>query len=347
MKKENKKILDSNILLEQYIKNIIDESLKAAFIDPFVDVAKTFMYGIEDLSARGKALIKTIYQGVPTLFVPLLNADYKKIREEEKAEIDAVREKYSDVLERNNAAFYDTDLAPLAFIMNPQGVLAKKLLNKTPQAGLAVLKTLEVITNGNEKVVALKNNFIKMLGLDKKPIKPSKSSGHDAHVDNWGGYSSHYGGTGDNYNWTDGNIDYGSMNEAMPIQQNPQQDIWSQINVLVNDKNLFLQSSLVQQMTMDAMNIYVQHVSKFMQINSYEELIQKYGQFLGKLNIELEKNAKNINPEEMEKMKLSAVQQMKSLYKQFYINKIKNMAITSPLLVRAAGKAIAQINSMK
>ena len=87
-------------LLEVYIKHIIDESLKSTFIDPFTDIVKTAAYGIEDVSARTQTLFKTIVKGLPTLFVPFLDYDYKSFREEEKANLEKIKSKYADVLDK-------------------------------------------------------------------------------------------------------------------------------------------------------------------------------------------------------------------------------------------------------
>jgi len=335
----------SNKLLEQYIRNVVNESLQSAFVDPFVDVFKTAMHGIEDISARTKSLFKTFWKALPTLFVPLLDYDLKSIKDQEKEEIEAIREKYNDVLERNNAAFRDTDLVPFSFLMNPQMFLARKVAEKTPYAGLATLKTLEVLSGGNPKVIDFKNKFIQTFNLNKKPNNSSSPSGTES--DTWGGYGngSGYGGLGDTYSMSDANIDYGGMSEA--TEQPPQQDIWQQLRNLVNDPNLFSKNSIAQQMAMDAMKVYVDHVAKFMAIKSYDELIQKYGKFLAKIDAELKNNTKNAKPEDIQVAKNDALQQMKTMYKNFYIQKIQSMSASSPLTSAAAQRAIQQISSLK
>lgn len=366
-----KKKKQTDRLLEQYISNIVkkelqNEDLTGAFVDPFVDIFKTAMYGIKDVGARLKSSVKVLVQGLPTLFVPFMEIDYKKIKEEEKAELDKLKAKYQDVLDRNDAAFIGTDLQPLSFLLDPSKYLGFKLAQKaTPVAGLAVLRTLQVLTGGTIPAVnsiADKWEHTFGMGDQKRDVGPYKSGEHGG--DTWGGYGTGFqGGGGWGMGGGYGSVDYGSGGDSgygdsgggmfEDINPSNQQQLMVQMNKdiqgLLASKELIGKSPLIQGMAKDLLQVFVGHVSKFMSLKNYDELNSQYGHgVLNKVNASVQQAIKQAkNPEEAKKVKEIAFLDLKNTYKSYYINKIKQLISQYPHLANAGAGAINQIKQMK
>ncbi len=339
----------NNKLLENYIENIVKESLKAAFVDPFLDIAKTAAYGIEDMSARTKSLLGTVFKGLPTLFIPFLEADYESINKQEAEDLKRIKEKYSDVLERNDEAFYGTDLMPMAFLLDPQLTLGARFAAKVPER---VLRVIEILTGGNEKVTNLRKSVTVPLG---------KWHSHNDVSANPHAATAGQGGIGGDYSIGNGSLDYGSMNEAVPAPQgtrgaqppmpaDPKAMLAQQVQNLLKDPQIISQienSPIVQNMRNDAINVYIKHVAKFMSAKTLEELIKSNGQALNQLGSNVEVQLKKAKPEEVETLKQTLLGQLKIQYKTFYVNKLNQMASSKPSLKLFTDKAIAKIQAMK
>lgn len=118
--------------------------LKAAFIDPFMDIVKTGLWGIEKLTTRAKNFLQQLIIGAIPLIVPVIKLNAQSYREmiwKEKAELKSVDDKYKDVLERNKAAIQDADTWLVLFMIDPAAGLGEKLLEKVPGAVEDLLAT--------------------------------------------------------------------------------------------------------------------------------------------------------------------------------------------------------------
>lgn len=151
------------------------DMLYKAFIQPFVDIGKTALAGIEDLTSKTQALAEILIQGIPTLFVPGLDAEYKKIKDAEKARADKIKQKYADVFERNTQAFLSTDAQGVAFLLAPAPFLAAKFFQKAgppvSKATLdAILRTIDTLAASTNPVVELTNKVRSAAGIDQRPI---------------------------------------------------------------------------------------------------------------------------------------------------------------------------------
>jgi hypothetical protein len=361
----------NNKLLEEYVKNIVqktleeqkdvqNEDLGAAFVDPIADIFKTTLYAVQDMGVRVKQTVKKVIKGLPTLFVPFLNADYEGIEKEENEELDKLKAKYEDVLQRNEAAIYGTDLAPMLFLLDPQKFLGAKLAKASPTGGLAAIRTLQVLTGGtSETINKFAERWSKFFGLDKpsEPHGPYKAGGDAYHNDTWGGMG--VNGVG---SWSQGNIDYGSsssgdhgaaLDEAGPAPQQNQQamaQFQKELMAIVANPNFtqeLSRSPFGQQMGKDIMNVFVGHVAKFMAAKSYDDLVRNNPQELSKVDSEVKKMLAQAKPQEIEQVKAVAFLDVKKLYKDFYVNKITQLANGKPHLAKAAQQAIAQIRAMK
>lgn len=126
------------------------------FIRPFTDVGQTIAYGVEKLSAQAATVVKGILYGLPTLFVPFLDYDYEKFREDEAEKVHGIEEKYKEVLGRNWEAITSNDAFGLAFVFEPGLFLGAKLLAKSPEI---VLSILDDLTNGYQAVKDAASQF--------------------------------------------------------------------------------------------------------------------------------------------------------------------------------------------
>jgi hypothetical protein len=339
-------------LLEQYIENVIketlaeqkdlqNEDLKAAFVDPLADIFNTAIHGIKDMGVRVKSTIKTLVKGLPTLFVPFLDADYAGIAKEEEEELNKLKEKYQEVFNRNDAALYGTDLAPMLFLLDPQKFLGAKLAQATPAVGLASLRTLQIMTGGtSETINKFAERWSHFFGLDQPASAhgPYHSSSPGVHNDTWGGYGVPGGG------WGYGNVDYGSGGdygdpgmggflEEAPDQQQAMEQFKKEFMSLINNPELMTaiaKSQMGQQMGNDIMGVFVKHVAKFMAAKSYDELVRNNSQELSKVNAQVQSSIKQAKPEEIQKVKDIAFLDVKKLYKEYYVNKIKNSFDSAP-----------------
>lgn len=347
---------NNKILLEKYInaliqEAIIKEDLEGAFIDPIADIFKTVSHSIQNIGIRLGSTIKTLINGLPTLFTPFMKVDFESIEKEEEEQLDKLKAKYQDVFDRTESTFVGTDLGPMAFLINPEVFLGISLVKKTPQAGVVALTTLQALTGGTSDIVnGALDKWRKLFRMDKPAhdlptnYKPQTGDG-----DSWGGYST--GGAGGGFGLDSGLGDYGAYLEEALAQQNSEAQLnaqmWAEIQNLVSDKTLLNKSPVVQQMSSDILEVFVLHVSKFMSMKTLDDLMSIFGDKIGKLHGDVDiaiKHAKT--QEEVEKIKQTTLASLKSMYKTFYIDKIKNLVVSQPHLANAATKAISQIQAM-
>lgn len=110
-------------------------SLKAAFIDPVLDIVKTGLWGLEKLSVRAKNFLKQIIVGALPLVFPVvkLGAEgYQKLLNKEKEDLAKIDAKYGPVLQRNMEAIQASDTWLFLFMIDPYAAMGEKLLEKAP-----------------------------------------------------------------------------------------------------------------------------------------------------------------------------------------------------------------------
>jgi len=187
------------ILLKEYVQHILKEDdygpmdtagmmgssyqgdLFKVFGSPFVDAVQTAIGKTKELTTRAKTLVKVVWGTIVTTLNPMLRADYAGVFDEEKEEINKIRNDYSEVYKRNDEAFKG-DAVALAFMASPALVMGAFTAKAAPK----VAKSLLSATTGgfsDQLYDATKEKLQKtgrwMLGNKgaKAPKKTSRESG--------------------------------------------------------------------------------------------------------------------------------------------------------------------------
>jgi hypothetical protein len=109
-----------------------DGSMFKLFVEPFLDVGKTVMGQSKELMVKFKSFAHVAFEAVVSSMIPFLSADYKKIFEKEKSDIQSIRSQYQSVYDRTNKAFKDSDLGITAALAFPEALFTAKFLKGAP-----------------------------------------------------------------------------------------------------------------------------------------------------------------------------------------------------------------------
>lgn len=149
-------------------------SLKATFIDPFLDIVKTGLWGLEKLSTRAKNYLQQLVIGAIPLIFPVVKLGaqgYRDMLNKEKSELASIDNKYGPVLQRNMEAIQASDTWLFLFMIDPYAAMGEKLLEKAPGVVEELLASLAGI---NFDSLHKSNNLGHMLYEDEQQAKPSK-----------------------------------------------------------------------------------------------------------------------------------------------------------------------------
>lgn len=110
-----------------------DGSMFKLFVEPFLDVGKTVMGQSKELIVKLKSSALVAFEAIVSSFIPFLSADYKKIFEKEKSQLQSIRSQYQSVYDRTNKAFKNSDIGIAAVLSFPDVFLTSKFLKEMPE----------------------------------------------------------------------------------------------------------------------------------------------------------------------------------------------------------------------
>lgn len=332
--------------LKEYFEVLLLEQEKGTndlyqtFIQPFADVVQTAAYGIETLSAKVQTVIKSFLLGLPTLFIPFLEYDYETFREQERQKIEDIRKKYEKTLQWNIEAIVSNDPFGLAFILAPGAVLGAQLAVRAPERAL---RLLNVLTGNSEFLTRAQK---RLSGAARVGFRDP--GGH--HAGNWAGG---YGAGG--YDKVD--TDYGEFYEEhlfLKEQEENSKPSPEFVQALLKSKEvqkMLMASPIVKSMKRDAVKVIVDHVKRFLTLNDYNEMrklasgdqgFAGIGQELKKLN-----QSGQVPQEENTKVTQVLVPELKKIYKNFWIEKLRMLAASYPEAKREIEAGISEIDKMQ
>jgi len=123
-------------------------ALYQTFVQPLTDIYHTAMYGLKMLSASAQQIVRQVLVNVPKLLVPFYNTeDYQSLLRRRNAKLQAIENKYTEVLKRNIEYLHDHDLQGMAFLLDPSLFLGAKLVQQTPAVAQGLLELVGLGTN--------------------------------------------------------------------------------------------------------------------------------------------------------------------------------------------------------
>jgi hypothetical protein len=289
-------------------------------VQPFADVFTTGKAALENIAARTRTLAKVSYEAVATTLIPILSSDYDKIFKEERAQLDKIEEKYSEVFERTAQALGNDDALISAFALNPALVLTKTLFQKAPQVALGVL---ELLAGENENLRAA----LKRLHLTSHPTKGAKSSSSTSSQNDWGGgYGGGGGwGYGGDYGGHSGGGDAWGESIIREIdEETPQQ----KLQRAISDPQLLRQlqeTPLARSMKADAMKVIQKTASdlikRYKQISS-TRTIDDVTRLFPKIDRTKLAELDKLPPEQKDPAEKAIVDQVHASAKAFYMSNV-------------------------
>jgi hypothetical protein len=113
-----------------------------AFVKPFVDVVQTAAGKTKEITRSSLTLLATVFESVKTTLVPALKANYEKIFEQEKKDLEKIRSEYQSVYNSTWEAFADPDVMIPAFMMRPDLFVTAKFIRESPKVAKNLLNIL-------------------------------------------------------------------------------------------------------------------------------------------------------------------------------------------------------------
>lgn len=341
-KQQDNKMLQEliSVLVENKLLCLKEEHpqrLRDIFLNPAKDLASTFGYAVEKLSASAQKVIKGLTLIIPTLIIPGLEFRYDLFAKDEQKRLDAIKKKYGDALARNWEAIKDPDVFGFMLLAYPQAMLGFSALKKSP---LAFLRVLEVATGGMEPVRVLRQNLESTAGYAPRQtqnIDPAARGIGDA-----GG-----GMTGDYYG------DYGGIfeNQTTNPQQSP--EAIAQVQQLLQrpDVQQALQNSqLFRDMQGQAVSLLVSPVIKLgssRSVNDLAEFIKPEALTKAKQQIMNNPDYKNLPEQEKKQTDELFFKLVKDTYKAEYLKWLASVAQQKPEMANTVAAAIQQIKAVK
>jgi len=108
-------------------------------LGPFLDVGKTALAGVLDMTNRVWGLLKTTLAAVTSAVIPFWDVEYDKINNTTEARTEKVMGKFSNVYDRTDKALQGDDFKALMIMVNPVGYMfslgAEAALEKSSAKG--------------------------------------------------------------------------------------------------------------------------------------------------------------------------------------------------------------------
>lgn len=102
-------------------------------VEPFLDLGKTITGQSKELLVKLKSSALVAFEAIVSSFIPFLSADYKKIFEKEKSQLQSIRSQYQSVYDRTNKAFKNSDIGIAAVLSFPDVFFTSKFLKEMPE----------------------------------------------------------------------------------------------------------------------------------------------------------------------------------------------------------------------
>ncbi len=138
------------------------QTVAGAFLDPLKDIGKTGLWALKTLTTKLTHLIPAIIGSWFAGMIPYLSGDngtasgdvFNTFREHELDALEKLDSKYEEVLKRNMEALRSNDVWGLAFLLNPQALIAEKLVEKAPKVAYTLLDALSggLVSAGINKI---------------------------------------------------------------------------------------------------------------------------------------------------------------------------------------------------
>lgn len=125
------------------------EGLYNTFVKPFVEVIQTTSGVTKEFMRRVSTTVSVAFEVVLTTFIPVIRDSYDEIFENERRDIEALREKYKAIYASNEEMFYHSDMNVLAFSISPVNYFTGIFFRKSPKAAQ---KAFEIVTGDNSTV---------------------------------------------------------------------------------------------------------------------------------------------------------------------------------------------------
>lgn len=122
--------------------HIKPKRLYDTFVNPFLDVFRVAQAETEKLSASLQRLVKTISQAILATAIPMLKGNYKKIKDQERAQLARINSKYADVYKRIQAGIDFPDFQLALFSSNPAAYIAARIVSLSGDSAVDMLGTL-------------------------------------------------------------------------------------------------------------------------------------------------------------------------------------------------------------
>lgn len=337
-KKDQKKKLIEQLVFEIIDGMTIPESgrLRDIITKPASELASTFAYGLESISANLQKTVKGLSFIIPTLIIPGLEFQYSLFMKDEQKRIDAIKKKYGEALASNWEAIKDPDVFGFLMLAYPQTLLSFAALKRSPTAFLNVL---EIATGGMASVRGLRQKV-----ENSAAYTPRTRQNYDSSL----GSGSGGGMGGDSYG------DYGGTGLYEEVQaQGNQDELITQIQLLLQTPEVqqkLAQSPLFKDMQAQAVGLFIDPIREVYAANTIEELkkfIPAANIDKAKAAIEANKDFSKTKPEEQKKILDSLVSEIKTAYKKEYVEWLQRVAQEQPETKQEVDSAISAINNLK
>lgn len=113
-----------------------------AFIDPLKHTAAF----VEKFSSEVQRLAGKLAEDVVAIYLPGYQADYSDYEEEYKDRMDAISEKYGEVIARTEAHLFTGDAALMGFLYAPHAYITTRMIKNVPDAALSLM---DMMAGGN------------------------------------------------------------------------------------------------------------------------------------------------------------------------------------------------------
>lgn len=370
---------NSNLVLKETIQTIVEEEfvsqdlillkesdvLARVFIEPFTDVLKTAKYGLEkNISNIFGNIRKVARQAAYAAMFWVASEEVTRVGKEENKKIEeklnSLNSKYADVLKRNWDTLRTRDVAGLALMFNPALTIGAHVALKSPALALGLL---EILSGGNPKVAALRQ---KAEELSKKVMPPgadSVSYGQDFANDDygWGGGGGFdIGGYGESKQYKNKKPIF----EAQPApatapntaatgftRQQLDQKVYDLIQKLLKQPDVLesLQNSpIVKALKTAGIDSAVDRAREISRLNTLDQFKKELGSGFEQFrqNSIERKLPKNMTPEKKKELDQDLAQELKGVYRDFYIKHIQEISRTTPGIEKEAQAAVAEINKL-
>lgn len=169
----------SEELLRECIRVVIDENFAAAtpgagygihiapgrlydtFINPWLDVFRTARAETEKLSASAQRFAKTVIEAAISTAIPFVDAEFGKIKAQEKTQMARIDSKYADVYQRVQKGIDFPDFQLALFMRSPGSYLASRVLSMGPDATKEMIATLTGRAQHNDRKIDLGTGNVK------------------------------------------------------------------------------------------------------------------------------------------------------------------------------------------